>query len=256
MNGRLEAQGITKIFNTRRGEVQAIEGINLHVDQGEFVCLVGASGSGKSTLLSILAGLTEATEGVATLDGETIVGPGPERGLVFQGYSLYPWRTVSQNIAFGLELAGYDKHEIKRRVERYLKVMNLEKWANARPSQLSGGMRQRVAIARSLAPEPEVLLLDEPFGALDAHTKTLMQEFLVSVWRETGTTILMVTHDVEEAIFLSQRIYVLSSHPGRVKREIVVPFGPERDPEIRRDESFLDLRDEIRGLLLAEALEV
>ena len=256
MNGRLEAQGITKVFNTRRGEVQAIEGINLHVDQGEFVCLVGASGSGKSTLLSILAGLTEATEGVATLDGETIVGPGPERGLVFQGYSLYPWRTVSQNIAFGLELAGYDKHEIKRRVERYLKVMNLEKWANARPSQLSGGMRQRVAIARSLAPEPEVLLLDEPFGALDAHTKTLMQEFLVSVWRETGTTILMVTHDVEEAIFLSQRIYVLSSHPGRVKREIVVPFGPERDPEIRRDESFLDLRDEIRGLLLAEALEV
>ncbi len=256
MNGRLEARGITKVFSTKRGDTLAIEGIDMHVEKGEFVCLVGASGSGKSTLLNVLAGLTEATSGEATLDGERIEGPGPERGLVFQAYSLYPWRSVSQNIAFGLELAGFDKHEIRTRVERYLRVMNLEKWANARPGQLSGGMRQRVAIARSLAPEPEVLLLDEPFGALDAHTKTLMQEFLVSVWRETGTTILMVTHDVEEAIFLSQRIYVLSSHPGRVKREIVVPFGPERGPEIRRDESFLDLRDEIRGLLLAEAIEV
>ena len=256
MNGRLEARGITKVFSTRRGDTTAIEGIDLHVEKGEFVCLVGASGSGKSTLLNILAGLMDASSGEAMLDGERIEGPGPERGLVFQGYSLYPWRTVSQNIAFGLELAGYDKHEIGRRVERYLGVMNLEKWANARPSQLSGGMRQRVAIARSLAPEPEVLLLDEPFGALDAHTKTLMQEFLVSVWRETGTTILMVTHDVEEAIFLSQRIYVLSSHPGRVKREIVVPFDAARNAEIRRDESFLDLRDEIRGLLLAEAVEV
>ncbi len=256
MNGRLEARGVTKVFSGKRGDTLAIEDIDLHVEKGEFVCLVGASGSGKSTLLSVLAGLSEPTSGQATLDGELIEGPGPERGLVFQGYSLYPWRTVSQNIAFGLELAGYDKHEIRQRIDRYLKVMNLEKWANARPSQLSGGMRQRVAIARSLAPEPEVLLLDEPFGALDAHTKTLMQEFLVSVWRETGTTILMVTHDVEEAIYLSQRIYVLSSHPGRVKREIVVPFGPERGPEIRRDESFLDLRDEIRGLLLAETVEV
>jgi NitT/TauT family transport system ATP-binding protein len=256
MNGRLEARGITKAFYSRHGETLAIEDIDLHVEKGEFVCLVGASGSGKSTLLSILAGLMESTGGEAHLDDDLIEGPGPERGLVFQGYSLYPWRNVSQNIAFGLELAGYDKHEIKRRVERYLKVMNLEKWANARPGQLSGGMRQRVAIARSLAPEPEVLLLDEPFGALDAHTKTLMQEFLVSVWRETGTTVLMVTHDVEEAIFLAQRIYVLSSHPGRVKREIVVPFGPDRHPEIRREESFLDLRDEIRGLLLAETVEV
>ena len=230
MNGRLEARGVTKVFSGKRGDTLAIEDIDLHVEQGEFVCLVGASGSGKSTLLSVLAGLSEPTSGQATLDGELIEGPGPERGLVFQGYSLYPWRTVSQNIAFGLELAGYDKHEIRQRIDRYLKVMNLEKWANARPSQLSGGMRQRVAIARSLAPEPEVLLLDEPFGALDAHTKTLMQEFLVSVWRETGTTILMVTHDVEEAIYLSQRIYVLSSHPGRVKRGDRRPLRPRTRP--------------------------
>jgi NitT/TauT family transport system ATP-binding protein len=134
--------------------------------------------------------------------------------------------------------------------------MKLQKWADARPSQLSGGMRQRVTIARSLVTEPEVLLLDEPFGALDAHTKSLMQEYLLSVWRETGTTVLMVTHDVEEAIFLGQRIYVLASHPGRVKREIQVPFGAGRSPSIRREERFLDLRDQIRGLLLAEALEV
>jgi len=256
MNGRLEARGVTKVFPGRRGDTVAIEGIDVHADPGEFVCIVGASGCGKSTLLSIFAGLTEPTAGDVMLDGEPIDGPGPDRGLVFQGYSLYPWRSVTQNIAFGLELAGYDKAETRRRIERYLRVMHLEQWAHARPSQLSGGMRQRVAIARSLAPEPQVLLLDEPFGALDAHTKTLMQEFLISVWRETGTTILMVTHDVEEAIFLSQRIYVLSSHPGRVRREIAVPFGAERRPEIRRDESFLDLRDEIRGLLLAETVEV
>jgi NitT/TauT family transport system ATP-binding protein len=256
MTGQLQVSGLSKTFYTRHGETAALDGIDLHVEPGEFVCIVGASGCGKSTLLSIIAGLTEQTEGEALLDGEPIEGPGPDRGLVFQAYSLYPWRTVSQNIAFGLEIEGVRKDEIERRVDRYLDVMNLRKWKDARPGQLSGGMRQRVAIARSLVTEPEVLLLDEPFGALDAHTKTLMQEFLVSVWRDTGTTVLMVTHDVEEAIFLGQRIYVLSSHPGRVKREISIPFGAERPPSIRRDEAFLDLRDEIRSLLLAEAVEV
>jgi NitT/TauT family transport system ATP-binding protein len=255
MSGRIEARNLTKTFHTRGQSTTAIQNIDIHAEPGEFVCIVGASGCGKSTLLSIFAGLTEPTEGAVRLDEEPIEGPGPDRGLVFQGYSLYPWRTVSQNIGFGLELAGLGRREIRRRVERYLEVMNLQNWADARPSQLSGGMRQRVAIARSLAPEPEVLLLDEPFGALDAQTRTLMQEFLVSVWHETGTTIVMVTHDVEEAIFLSQRIYVLSSHPGRVRREIVVPFGTERGPSCRREETFLDLRDEVRGLLLTEAVE-
>jgi NitT/TauT family transport system ATP-binding protein len=252
----LELQGVSKVFESRREDVVAIEDISLVVEPGEFVCIVGASGCGKSTLLSIVAGLTEPTTGSVTLDGEEIDGPGPDRGLVFQSYSLYPWLSVSRNIAFGLELEGVGRDEIKRRVDHYLGVMKLEKWADARPSQLSGGMRQRVAIARSLVTEPEVLLLDEPFGALDAHTKTLMQEYLLSVWRETGTTVLMVTHDVEEALFLGQRIYVLASHPGHVKREIEVPFGPDRSATIRREERFLDLRDEIRGLLLAEAVEV
>jgi NitT/TauT family transport system ATP-binding protein len=253
MNGHLEVKDLTMTFAGKHGVTVALDGIDFTVPPGEFVCIVGASGCGKSTLLSIIAGLLERTSGEVLLDGEAVDGPGPDRGLVFQNYSLYPWRNVTENIAFGLELAGIDKHEIERRVTRYLDVMNLTKWAKARPSQLSGGMRQRVAIARSLATEPEILLLDEPFGALDAQTKELMQEFLLSVWRETDTTVLMVTHDVEEALFLAQRVYVLSSHPGRVKREIVVPFGEMRGQEVRRSEAFLDLRDEVRNLLMAEA---
>ncbi len=255
MSARLEVRALSKSFpSPGGGSVAAIDRIDLHVEPGELVCLVGASGCGKSTLLSIIAGLTDATSGEATLDGRPIVGPGPDRGLVFQSYSLFPWRTVEGNIAFGLELAGVDRDTIRTRVAELLEVMNLTKWAGARPSQLSGGMRQRVAIARSLATQPQVLLLDEPFGALDANTKGLMQEFLLSLWRRTGTTILMVTHDVEEALFLSQRIYVLSSHPGRVKREIALPF--DHDPAIRRDPRFLDLREEIHELLIAEVAEV
>jgi ABC-type nitrate/sulfonate/bicarbonate transport system ATPase subunit len=256
MTAELVLKNLTKSFPARNGAVTAIDGIDLHVASGEFVCIVGASGCGKSTLLNVVAGLEEPTSGEATLAGFPILGPGPDRGIVFQSYSLFPWRTVAENVAFGLELAGTPKSEQAEKVAYYLNVMNLEKWAESRPSQLSGGMRQRVAIARSLATEPEVLLLDEPFGALDAHTRGLMQDFLLSVWRKTGTTILMVTHDVEEAIFLAQRIYVFSSHPGRVRREIRVPFGDERSAAIRRDTRFLDLRDEIHGLLLAEAVEV
>ncbi|MEK7215498.1 MAG: ABC transporter ATP-binding protein [Chloroflexota bacterium] len=251
----LEVRALTKSFKGRHGPITALEDVNLTVELGEFVCIVGASGGGKSTLLGIIAGLTDPTEGEVLLDGVHLDGPGPDRGLVFQSYSLYPWRSVAENIAFGLEIAGLSKSSITARVDYYLDVMNLTKWAHARPGQLSGGMRQRVAIARSLAAEPQVLLLDEPFGALDAYTKSLMQDFLLDVWRRTGTTVLMVTHDVEEAIFLAQRIYVLSSHPGRIKQELAVPFGPERAPEIRRAEQFLDLRDEIRALLLAEFAE-
>lgn len=256
MTASLTLRGITKDFTAKGRETRAIDGIDLDVEAGEFVCLVGASGCGKSTLLNIVAGLTPASAGTALLDDAPILGPGPDRGIVFQSYTLFPWRTVEENVAFGLEVAGMSKVRIHERVDYYLHVMNLQKWADARPSQLSGGMRQRVAIARSLATEPEVLLLDEPFGALDANTRTTMQEYLLSVWKQTGTTVLMVTHDVEEAIFLSQRIYVLSSHPGRVRREIAVPFGSERGLELRRDPRFLDLRDEIQGLLFAEMAEV
>jgi NitT/TauT family transport system ATP-binding protein len=253
---KLDVRELTMEFPAKRGSVCVLDNINLRVDPGEFVSIIGASGCGKSTLLSIVAGLTEQTDGAVFLDGEPVYGPGPDRGLVFQGYSLYPWRTVTDNIGFGLELMGLSKREREERIQYYIRVIGLEKWADSPPAKLSGGMRQRVAIARALATEPEVLLLDEPFGALDAQTRILMQEFLMGVWRRTRTTILLVTHDVEEAIFLSQRIYVFSSHPGRIKREVAVPFGDVRDRSIERTTEFLDIRDEIHGLLMPEAVEV
>ena len=252
---RLEVRGLTKVFGSGDREKVALENVSLHADAGEFVCIVGASGCGKSTLLSILAGLTPQTSGEVLIDGQPVVGPGPDRGLVFQAYSLYPWRTVAQNVAFGLELQPIMKSDVRARVAHYLDVMNLTDWADARPSQLSGGMRQRVAIARSMATEPEVLLLDEPFGALDPQTKERMHGFLLDVWKQTGVTVVMVTHDVDEAASLGQRVYVLSSNPGRVKTELTVPIR-ERSREMRRDPAFLDLRDQIHDLLMVEVAEV
>jgi ABC-type nitrate/sulfonate/bicarbonate transport system ATPase subunit len=253
---KLDIRELTMEFPVKRESLCVLDNVSLRVNPGEFVSIIGASGCGKSTLLSIVAGLTEQTAGVVLLDGEPVYGPGPDRGLVFQAYSLYPWRTVSENVAFGLELMGLSRADVRERVEYYINVIGLQRWANETPAKLSGGMRQRVAIARSLATEPEVLLLDEPFGSLDAQTRIVMQEFLLDVWRQTHTTILLVTHDVEEAIYLSRRIYVFSSHPGRIKREITVPFGETRDHSVQRTSEFLDLRDEIHQLLLPEAIEV
>ncbi len=239
----------------RRGSVAALDGVDLTVPNGSLVSIVGASGCGKSTLLSIAGGLETASSGSVEIDGEPIVGPGPDRGMVFQAYSLYPWKTVRENIAFGLECSGWPKGERNSRIDELLGVTGLSTYADLLPKELSGGMRQRVAIARALAPAPDVLLLDEPFGALDAQTKRTMQDFLLSVWQRTGATILLVTHDVEEAIYLSQRVYVLASRPGRVRAEIDIPFGRERGPLVRRDRRFLDLRDEIEDLLTAPVLE-
>ena len=252
MSASLEVRDLSKQFVVRGRRVVALEGINLAVRAGEFVSIVGSSGCGKSTLLSILAGLEQPTAGEALIEGRPILGPGPDRGLVFQSYSLLPWRTVAQNVALGLELSGMDRRTMRDVVDYYLEVVGLTAWRDARPSQLSGGMRQRVAIARALAPDPEVLLLDEPFGALDAQTKASMHEFLRSVWQRTRTTIVMVTHDVEEAIYLSERVYVFSAHPGRVREEVHIPFAPERTPALRREPEFFDLRDRIQSLLAAE----
>ena len=250
---KLRIHGLHKEFASgRRSSVLAIDGIDLHVDAGELVCIVGASGCGKSTLLNIAGGLETPTSGSVTVDGEPVIGPGPDRGMVFQQYSLYPWKTVAENVAFGLECAGWSKTDRAARIDELLGIMALTKFADHLPNQLSGGMRQRVAIARALAPSPDVLLLDEPFGALDAQTKRAMQDFLLAVWQRTGATILMVTHDVEESIYLSQRIYVLSSRPGRVADVIDVPFGRDRGPKVKRDPRFLDLRDEIEHLLATQ----
>jgi ABC-type nitrate/sulfonate/bicarbonate transport system ATPase subunit len=251
---KLVMDNVVKDFATRRrAPVRAIDGIDLEVGDGEIVCIVGASGCGKSTLLNIVAGLDLPTSGTVTIDGEAIIGPGPDRGMVFQTYSLYPWRTVSENVAFGLECIGMPRAQRAERVKELLGIIGLSRFADRHPKELSGGMRQRVAIARALAPEPDILLLDEPFGALDAQTRRAMQEFLLMVWQRTRATILFVTHDIEEAILLATRIYVLSSHPGRVIEDISVPFGANRGPTMMRDPRFLDLRDEIQELLTTSA---
>jgi NitT/TauT family transport system ATP-binding protein len=245
----LSVLGVSKRYGSGTDAVDALDRIDLHVDKGELVCLLGASGCGKSTLLSIVGGLEDASGGEIRVDGDLVVGPGADRGMVFQGYSLYPWATVARNIEFGLEIAKVPKAARKERVSELMGIMSLAEFADRLPRELSGGMRQRVAIARALAPEPDLLLLDEPFGALDAQTKRVMQDFLLNVWRRTGATILMVTHDVEEAIYLSQRIYLLAPRPGRVAEVIDVPFGASRGPATKRDPRFLDLRDQLTDSL-------
>jgi len=246
---KLVVSGVSKVFPDRKSPVVALDGVDMHVDAGELVCLLGASGCGKSTLLSIIGGLETATTGEVLVEDELVVGPGADRGMVFQAYSLFPWLNVARNIEFGLEVAKWPKARRKERVDELLGIMGLTEFAGTLPSALSGGMRQRVAIARALAPEPDMLLLDEPFGALDAETKRHMQDFLLTIWQRTRTTILMVTHDVEEAIYLSQRIYVMAARPGRMAAEILVPFGTSRGPTVKRDPRFLDLRDELGDLL-------
>ena len=247
---KLEVAGVSKVFRSRRNETVALDGVDLHVDDGELVCLLGSSGCGKSTLLSIVGGLETATGGAVFIDGDRVVGPGADRAMVFQGYSLFPWLSVARNIQFGLEVVNWPKARRAERVRELLAIMGLGEFADALPKELSGGMRQRVAIARALAPEPDILLLDEPFGALDAVTKRVMQDFLLSVWKRTGTTILMVTHDVEEALYLSSRIYLMAARPGRIAEEIVVPFDGSRGPTIMRDPRFLDLRAELSDMLV------
>jgi NitT/TauT family transport system ATP-binding protein len=250
----LELRGVAKDYEVRGRTVRALDGIDLRVSRGEFLCVVGASGSGKSTLLSLVAGLLPPTEGEIMLDGRPVLGPGPDRGLVFQSDSLYPWRTVERNVAFGLELLPLDRTERDRRIAWYLAETGLSGLARSLPRQLSGGQRQRVAIARALACEPEVLLLDEPFGALDVQTKEDMQVLIRQVWQDTGTTVLMVTHDVEEAVFLGQRVVVLACDPGRVAAELAVSLPDDRQLAIKRTPEFHALRAEIEDLVREQHL--
>ncbi|ROO87826.1 NitT/TauT family transport system ATP-binding protein [Actinocorallia herbida] len=242
---RLAITGVSRDF----GGALALDGISLEVSAGEFVCIVGASGSGKSTLLSLIAGLDVPSRGTITLDGLPVEGPGPERGLVFQTGALFPFRTVEQNVAFGLEPLRISKADRRERVAWYLAELGLTGLEKRLPKELSGGQRQRVAIARALACEPEVLLLDEPFGALDCQTKDDMQVFVRKVWQDTGTTIVMVTHDVEEAVFLSQRIVVLATSPGRVAAELPITLPDQRDLPLKLAPHFLDLRAKVESLV-------
>ena len=248
---KLEVINLCKTFvNTSLGNKQGkkpekllvLDHINLNIYPNEFVCIVGASGCGKSTLLNIIAGLLPPSSGKVTINGQELLGPGADRGMVFQNYTLFPWLSVADNIAFGLKLKKISQAQQKEIIRYYLDIIGLTKFAHAYPKQLSGGMKQRVAIARALANQPEILLLDEPFGALDSQTKEQMQEFLLDLWDKTHITLLMITHDVEEAIFLAQKIYVMSAHPGRIKEEIKIDLPEQRHLDIKLTTEFIDYK--------------
>jgi NitT/TauT family transport system ATP-binding protein len=252
----LEITNLNKSFSTKNGALSVLENINMKVYKNEFACIVGASGCGKSTLLNIIAGLDQQTSGEILLEGRPVNGPGADRGMVFQNYTLYPWLSVAENIEFGLKLSGISSSERKERVAHYIEIVGLGKFAKSLPKTLSGGMKQRTAIARALANEPDILLMDEPFGALDAQTKEVLQEFMLQVWEQTQKTILMITHDVEEAVFLAQRIYVLSSRPGRIKAEVDIPLGQDRNFSVKRTELFQLVKQEVLDSLREETLKV
>ncbi len=244
----LEINKLNKHFATKNGPLVVLKDINMAIEQGEFICAVGASGSGKSTLLRQIAGLDRPTTGEVKVDGKSVTAPGPDRGMVFQHYTLYPWMTVQANAEFGLKLQGVPPKERREQASYYLNVVGLSKFAKGLPKELSGGMKQRVAIARALASEPKILLMDEPFGALDIHTKESMHEFMLDLWQRTGITIFMITHDVEEAVFLSNRIYALGSRPGTVRKVMSVNL-PHRNAMVKRQTVFHDYRDELMDLL-------
>ena len=246
----LEVSKLHKQFATLKGPVVALKDVNLQIEAGEFVCVVGASGSGKSTLLRLIAGLEIPTAGQVAVDGERVTGPGADRGMVFQDYTLYPWMRVQQNVEFGLKLQGVDKQSRREQASYYLEMVGLTQFAQSLPKQLSGGMKQRVAIARALTSQPKILLMDEPFGALDAQTKETMQQFLLELWEKTGTSILMITHDVREAVFLSQRIYVMTARPGTVQKEIVVELGGVRSHTTRELPKFKQYKDDVMAQLM------
>jgi NitT/TauT family transport system ATP-binding protein len=242
----LEARHLGKIYLSAQGEVEALRDISFEIHRREIVCVVGPSGCGKSTLVRTLAGLEKHNSGEILLDGKPIKGPGQDRGMVFQGYSLFPWLTVKKNVMFGPEMNGSTHNDAERDALLWLELVGLDKFANAYPHELSGGMRQRVAIARALVNQPRILLMDEPFGALDAQTRIKMQTNLLDIWRNVDITIVFITHDLDEAIFLADRILVLKAHPGEVQEMIEVPVPRPRStaqfngPEFRATKQRLE----------------
>jgi ABC-type nitrate/sulfonate/bicarbonate transport system ATPase subunit len=252
---KLSIDKVFKTYRSRDSEVVAIENVSLQINNKEFATLLGPSGCGKSTLLRIVAGLTKPTQGVVRLDGNAIGGPDQDRGMVFQSYTLFPWLTVKENIQFGLEISGMSKTKQEEIGQEFVEKVGLKGFEGAYPKGLSGGMKQRVAIARALANNPAILLLDEPFGALDAQTRALMQELLTQVWEELHKTILFVTHDVEEAIFLSDRVFVMTARPGKIKAEINIPLERPRSYELKATQAFLDLKKQALALIREEAIK-
>jgi NitT/TauT family transport system ATP-binding protein len=225
----LEVRQVGKVFATSTGTTEALRDVSFKVHQREFVCVIGASGCGKSTLVRILAGLEHQSSGEVLMDGRPVTGSGRDRGMVFQGYSLFPWLTVKQNVMFGPQVNGASSGAAESQARQWLDLVGLTKFADVYPHQLSGGMRQRVAIARALVNEPRIMLMDEPFGALDAQTRSRMQKHVLDIWRNIDLTILFITHDLDEAIYLADRVLVLKPHPGEVLEIIEVPVPRPRD---------------------------
>ncbi len=240
---------VQKVFKTPGGDVVALKDINLTIKRGEFVCLLGPSGCGKSTLLNAVAGFQPPSAGEIVIEGKKILSPGPDRGMVFQEYALFPWMTVAQNIAFGLEIQKKEKAEIELTVNQLLDLLHLKDFRDRFPKDLSGGMRQRVAIARVLALDSPIMLMDEPFGALDALTRRNLQDELLRIWEKLGKTILFVTHSIEESIYLADRIVVMTYRPGTVKRDQYVDMPRPRDPS---SAAFNDLKRELGRLVMEE----
>jgi ABC-type nitrate/sulfonate/bicarbonate transport system ATPase subunit len=250
-NRHVLVESVSKTFTSARGEnTIALQDVDLAARQGEFVTLVGPSGCGKSTLLYIIAGLEKPTRGRVMVDGELVTGPTTRCGIVFQEFRIFPWLTVRQNVTFGLDVRNHLSHAEREQIaRRYLQMMGLEKFARHFPKELSGGMKQRVAIAQTLACEPDVVLMDEPFGSLDAFTRENLQDELLRVWQESRKTVLFVTHSIEEAIYLGQRVVVMSARPGCVVREFSVPLPYPRHTETRTSSVVAEMRQQLSSLI-------
>jgi len=251
---KVEVRSLSKVFEGGDHDVTALSDVDLTLGDNEFVSLIGTSGCGKSTLLSIVAGLQEPSEGEVVLDGEEVVGPGRDRGLVFQSYTLFPWQTARANVEFALRGEKLAKGERAKLAREHLALVGLEQFEDSYPHQLSGGMKQRVAIARALSYRPQVMLMDEPFGALDALTRGMMQELLTRVWEEHKITVLFVTHDVEEAVFVSDRVVVMTNRPGKIKEEIPIDLPRPRAHEMLSSPEFGELYGRVLESIRSEAM--
>jgi NitT/TauT family transport system ATP-binding protein len=253
--GHIEVRNFSLSYDSIEGPVQAVADTQIHVKPGEFVSIVGPSGCGKSTLLNAVAGFLKPTTGIVTVDGEKVNGPSAERGMVFQQYSLFPWKTVRENVEFGLKMRGMPRSQRERAARTLLGLAGLDAFEKHYPEKLSGGMKQRVGIVRALATGPKVLLLDEPFGALDAQTRVIMQQILTNMWQRLKISVLFVTHDIDEAIFLSDRVYCMTARPGSIKAEIPIPLERPRQQAMMMSSEFLALRRGLMSLIREESLK-
>lgn len=251
---KVDIRNIDRIYQSSRGPVKALNHINLQIYENEFVCVVGPSGCGKSTLLNIMAGLDKATDGEVLVDGKKVDEPSTERGIVFQQYALFPWLTVKKNIMYGLKNKRLTKVQAEKAAEKYIKMVGLDEFSSSYPKELSGGMKQRVAIARAFAMNPQLLLLDEPFGALDAQTRSQLQSDLLDTWEQEQKTCFFITHDVEEAVLLAQRVVIMSSRPARIKRIVDIDIPYPRNQKTKMEPRFIEIKNEIWSEVYTEYL--